>query len=106
MIVGNNEHRNQNLSKLHPPPPSTAEVPSMAQSVATNGSQEQHYLTSLELAERLRTTAATVKHWRLHRKGPMFIRVGKKVVYPIAEVEAWERQQLELEQAKRDAATA
>ena len=77
----------------------------MADPVATN-SRQQHYLTANELAERLRTTYATVKYWRLHGKGPNYIRVGKKVVYPIAEVEAWEREQLQLETAKRESRTA
>lgn len=72
----------------------------MGNQVATISSQQQH-LTANELARRLRTPIATLKHWRLHGQGPLFIRAGKRVLYPLGEIEAWEQRQLEIETAKR-----
>jgi helix-turn-helix protein len=69
---------------------------------AARGSQPPPYFTAPELAARLRTSYATLKYWRLHGKGPRFIRVGKKVVYPISEVQAWERDALRLENPDHD----
>lgn len=47
-----------------------------------------------EAAERLRTTTGTLSNWRVRGQGPRFIKVGRKVLYPVAELEAWERKHL------------
>lgn len=44
-----------------------------------------------ELADRLRVSKGTLANWRVKGCGPKFIKCGKKVLYPMAEVEAWER---------------
>lgn len=31
----------------------------------------------------------SLKHWRLRGKGPRFVRVGSRVVYRIADLDAW-----------------
>ena len=51
------------------------------------------HLTTPELAERLRRSPRTLERWRRQRKGPRPL-PGIPVVYPVAEVEAWEQANL------------
>lgn len=48
------------------------------------------HLTAKELAERLHRKPQTLANWRVSGDGPGFI-PGRPVLYPLAEVEAWER---------------
>ncbi|MGO9295774.1 MAG: helix-turn-helix transcriptional regulator [Streptosporangiaceae bacterium] len=52
---------------------------------------EPDYLTLLEVAERYRTTEATVRYWRHTGYGPRGIRLGTRVLYPRAEIELFDR---------------
>lgn len=53
------------------------------------------YMTTEELAERLRTVPSTVRYWRMHPgAGPLGVKIGRRVLYDIAEVERWEAEQL------------
>ncbi len=56
---------------------------------------EQPHLTTEELAERERTSPATVRYWAHVGTGPAGFRAGKRVLYPMAAVIAWERQRME-----------
>lgn len=47
------------------------------------------YLTTAEVAARCRASASTVRYWRHIGYGPPSFRVGRKVLYPEAEVAAW-----------------
>ncbi|PJN31854.1 DNA-binding protein [Streptomyces sp. CB02613] len=49
------------------------------------------YLTTAEVAERYRTAESTVCYWRQLKKGPRGIKVGKRVLYPEAELLRYER---------------
>ncbi|MEU7037992.1 helix-turn-helix domain-containing protein [Streptomyces sp. NPDC046237] len=49
----------------------------------------QQVVTTRELAALLRKTPAAIKTMRHRGKGPRGFRVGRKVLYPAAEVEAW-----------------
>jgi excisionase family DNA binding protein len=51
-------------------------------------------LTPKETAERLRTSVGTLSNWRVQGAGPRFIKLGRKVLYPEAEVMAYEQRQL------------
>ena len=51
-------------------------------------------LTPKEAAERLRTTIGTLSNWRVRGDGPRFIKLGRKVLYPLTEIEAFEKRQL------------
>lgn len=53
------------------------------------------HLTPEELAARLRIAPGTLANWRCETppKGPKWIKVGKLVRYPIAEVEKYESKQ-------------
>lgn len=50
------------------------------------------YLTKEELAKRYRTSLRTVDHWRLTGYGPQGFRVGRRVLYPLREIQRFEAQ--------------
>lgn len=52
---------------------------------------ERAYLTSKELADRWRLSDQTLANWRYAGKGPPFIRVGARVLYPAEGIHAFER---------------
>jgi hypothetical protein len=54
-------------------------------------SSERPYLTSKEVAVRWRLSDQTLANWRSAGKGPPFIRVGTRVLYPIEGIHAYER---------------
>ena len=56
------------------------------------------YLTTQEVADTLRTSPETVRYWRHVGKGPASFKVGRAVLYELADVEAY------IEEAKREAA--
>lgn len=49
------------------------------------------YLTPEEVTERFRgaISTGTLANWRAMRVGPAFVKVGKAVVYPVAELNEW-----------------
>jgi hypothetical protein len=47
-----------------------------------------------EAAERLRVSPGTLANWRSARNGPSFIKFGRKVLYPEAELNAFEQANL------------
>lgn len=55
----------------------------------SNGSSDVH-LTPRELAARWKMAEQTLANWRFAGRGPRFVKIGRKVLYPMAEVEAWE----------------
>jgi predicted DNA-binding transcriptional regulator AlpA len=50
------------------------------------------WLTTAEVAARLRTPESTVRYWRMQGYGPKGIRIGRRVVYRTSEIEKFERQ--------------
>lgn len=49
------------------------------------------HLTPEKLAERLGTSLRSLERWRVTGEGPRYIRAGvRRILYPLAEVEAWE----------------
>lgn len=50
------------------------------------------YITTAELAERVRTPVETCRYWRHVGKGPASVKFGRKVLYAMDDVEAWERE--------------
>ena len=52
---------------------------------------ERAYLTSKELADRWRLSDQTLANWRYAGKGPPFIRVGSRVLYPSDSIQAFEK---------------
>ncbi|WP_430699082.1 DNA-binding protein [Mesorhizobium dulcispinae] len=39
-----------------------------------------------------RSSLGTLRSWRSMRVGPSFVRIGKAVLYPIAELDVWDEQ--------------
>lgn len=52
------------------------------------------HLTPEEVAARLRLKVKTLEGWRNRRKGPPYQKFGKRVLYPLDKLEAWEKDQL------------
>lgn len=47
-------------------------------------------MTTEEVAEYFRTAPSTVRYWRLEGKGPVGVKVGRRVLYDERDVEAFE----------------
>ena len=60
---------------------------------AARGNQLSAYLTTAEVAQRYRAAESTVRYWRTLDPpyGPRGALVGRRVLYPIAEVERFDR---------------
>ncbi|MBA4806430.1 helix-turn-helix domain-containing protein [Brevundimonas sp.] len=54
---------------------------------------EIRFLTAEEVVERYRggVSVGTLRNWRAMKIGPSFVKVGKAVLYPIDELEAWDQ---------------
>jgi len=53
---------------------------------------QQDYFTLLEIAERYRTTEATVRYWRHIGYGPQGVKLGARVLYPREQVDAFDQE--------------
>jgi hypothetical protein len=58
------------------------------------------YLTEAQLAAELKAhtglgTTRTLRTWRNQRRGPPWASLGKKIVYPVADFQAWLRDQIQ-----------
>jgi hypothetical protein len=51
-------------------------------------------LLTTEAAERLRVSPGTLANWRVAGNGPSFIKFGRRVLYPEAELNAFEQANL------------
>jgi hypothetical protein len=54
------------------------------------------FLTPEEVYERYRgaISLGTLRNWRMMKIGPSFLKLGRAVLYPLAELEAWDRKNL------------
>jgi hypothetical protein len=54
------------------------------------------YLSAEEVAERYREeiSVGTLRNWRAMRIGPNFVKIGKTVLYPLRELDAWDQKNL------------
>jgi hypothetical protein len=57
---------------------------------------EQRFLTADEVSERYRgeISVGTLRNWRSMRVGPAFVKIGKGILYPIDQLEAWDERNL------------
>jgi hypothetical protein len=46
-------------------------------------------LTEIDVAERLQVSLASVRRWRLEKRGPTFVKVGTLVRYRPEDLESW-----------------
>lgn len=53
---------------------------------------DNRFLTPDEVSERYRGTVSpgTLRNWRSMRIGPSFVKIGKAVLYPTSELNAWD----------------
>jgi hypothetical protein len=54
------------------------------------------FLTAEEVSARYRgeVTVGTLRNWRAMRIGPAYVKIGKAVLYPVDELDAWDRENL------------
>jgi hypothetical protein len=54
---------------------------------------DKQYLTAEEVSQRYRgmITVGTLRNWRALRIGPTFVKIGKAVLYPVDELDAWDK---------------
>jgi len=57
---------------------------------------DRKYLTAEEVAQRYRgaVSVGTLRNWRAMRVGPAFVKIGKAVLYPVDELDAWDRRNM------------
>jgi hypothetical protein len=57
---------------------------------------DSKFLTAEEVSERYRRgiTVGTLRNWRAMRIGPAFIKIGKAVLYPLEQLDAWDRKNM------------
>jgi hypothetical protein len=48
-------------------------------------------LTTEELAARWKMHPKSLANWRVSGEGPRYIKLGKRVLYDVADIEAWEQ---------------
>ena len=64
---------------------------------------DNKFLTAQEVSERYRgeITVGTLRNWRAMRIGPAFVKVGKAVLYPVDELDAWDQENMIICRASR-----
>jgi hypothetical protein len=60
--------------------------------VTVTDTRAKVWLTTKDLAERMRTAPGTVRYWRFAGVGPHGVKIGRRVLYDLREVERWENQ--------------
>jgi hypothetical protein len=58
--------------------------------VASIPPHRTQHLTQTDLARRWRISPRTLERWRYLRFGPNYVKVGNRIVYLLADVEAYE----------------
>ena len=56
---------------------------------------EQQFLDARQLADRWHLAVGTLSNWRSQGVGPRYTKIGRRVVYPMAEVERFEQEHLQ-----------
>ncbi len=54
------------------------------------------FLTAEEVSERYRgsVSVGTLRNWRAMKIGPTFVKIGKAVLYPANELDAWDQKNM------------
>ena len=65
--------------------------------------ENRKYLTTEEVTERYRgeISVGTLRNWRAGRVGPPFVKIGKAVLYPVQELDEWDKKNLVMCRAPR-----
>jgi hypothetical protein len=66
---------------------------------------DRKFLTAEEVSERYRgeISVGTLRNWRAMRVGPAFVKIGKAVLYPLEELDAWDRKNMVICRARSPA---
>ena len=58
--------------------------------------EQRMFLTANEVSQRYRgeISAGNLWNWRAMRVGPAFVKIGKVVLYPVDELDAWDDKNL------------
>lgn len=56
-------------------------------------------LTTAEVAELLRTSTETLRYWRHNGNGPKSAKLGRRVMYRRADLEAWVEAQYDVDRS-------
>jgi hypothetical protein len=69
---------------------------SSSTSIDNRAAAEALFLTTQEVCERYRgqISAGTLRNWRVLKIGPSYVKLGKVVLYPRHELEAWDKRNL------------
>ena len=64
---------------------------------------DDKYLTAEEVSKRYRggVSPGTLRNWRAMNFGPTFVKIGKTVLYPTSELDAWDQKNLVLCRASK-----
>jgi hypothetical protein len=62
----------------------------------SEGMGDPKYLTAEEVAQRYRgaVSVGTLRNWQAMRVGPAFVKIGKAVLYPVDELDAWDKRNM------------
>ena len=52
---------------------------------------EKKLLKPIEVSEKYRIAVGTLANWRSQGRGPEYIKYGRKVLYPVSEMDKWLR---------------
>jgi Helix-turn-helix domain len=57
---------------------------------------DKKFLTAEEVSERYRggVSVGTLRNWRAMKIGPTFVKIGKAVLYPADELDAWDQKNM------------
>lgn len=72
----------------------TDNPPNLADALDKAVAGQRIWLTTDDIAKRFRTTAGTCRYWRHIGYGPEGVRIGRRTLYDLAEVERWEAEKL------------
>lgn len=76
------------------------ESPILAEALDEAVAQQRIWLTTEDLAARFRTTASTVRYWNHIGYSPKAVKIGRRCLYDLAEVERWEAERVAAAEAK------
>jgi hypothetical protein len=61
----------------------------MAVAKPASAAQANEYIDEDELATRYLIPARTAQRWRSTGQGPSYVRLGRRVIYRVADIERW-----------------
>lgn len=87
------ERLNLRIAELEGLAPRPNEIPAKASIITPatgpSSADRPEIMNEHQVAEHIGMSVATMRHWRLLRKGPKFIKIGSAVRYKRGDVEKW-----------------